>query len=150
METLVDRDISCCERDCGVGSASTPEKRSNMPRAGLVAAGPPEFVELNGMRPQFLCEDEEVPKVLDFYERAKLPHKVVEVSQPESLSKSHLSKLTLKQRQILITAYGLGYYDVPRRISSEELARHLKLGPSTVVEHLRKAERKLLAVLLAE
>ena len=34
---------------------------------------------------------------------------------------SLLSKLT-SSAQMLLTAYGLGYYDVPRRISSDELS----------------------------
>ncbi|MGH9979477.1 MAG: helix-turn-helix domain-containing protein [Nitrososphaeraceae archaeon] len=32
-----------------------------------------------------------------------------------------MSKLTLKLKRALLTAYALGYYDVPRRISSEQL-----------------------------
>jgi len=47
--------------------------------------------------------------------------------------------------QALITAYSLGYYDVPRKVSSEEVSRHLKMDKSTFVEHLRKAERKVVA-----
>lgn len=42
------------------------------------------------------------------------------------------------------TAYALGYYDVPRKISSDELSRQLNVDKSTIVEHLRKAERKLI------
>jgi predicted DNA binding protein len=70
-------------------------------------------------------------------------------SQIESASESELSRLTPKQRQALLAAYSLGYYDVPRRTSSELLAKRLKLGASTVAEHLRKAERNLLSRVLA-
>ncbi len=51
---------------------------------------------------------------------------------------------------MLLTAYALGYYDVPRRISSDELSRHLKVDKSTLVEHLRKAERKIIGSIIAE
>jgi predicted DNA binding protein len=51
---------------------------------------------------------------------------------------------------MLLTAYALGYYDVPRRISSDDLARHLDVDKSTIVEHLRKAERKLIGSIIAE
>jgi HTH DNA binding domain len=122
----------------------------NKPRPGLVTAGPPEFVDVDRMRLHFLCREEEIPKILNFYEGAKVNHKVVEISQIESTSESELSRLTPKQRQALLTAYSLGYYDVPRRTSSELLAKRLKLGTSTLAEHLRKAERNLLAGVLAD
>lgn len=50
--------------------------------------------------------------------------------------------------ELVLTRHGcsfLGYYDVPRKISSEGAARHLKMDKSTFVEHIRKAERKILA-----
>jgi len=124
-------------------------KDPNVPRPGLVSAGPPEFLDVDRMKVQFLCKDEEVPKILDFYEKTKLPHRLVEISSLQSASESDLSRLTAKQRQAFLTAYSLGYYDVPRKTSSEELAKRLKLGTSTYAEHLRKAERALLASILS-
>ena len=121
----------------------------NKTRPRLVAAGPPEFVDRDRMRVRLLCRDEEVPRILDFYERTHLPHRVVEVSRFQSVSDSDLSRITTKQRQALLAAYSLGYYDVPRRISSEQLAKRLKLGTSTYAEHLRKAERGLLSSVLS-
>lgn len=121
----------------------------NVPRPGLVSAGPPEFLDVDRMKVQFLCRDEEVPRILDFYEKTKLPHRLVEISSLQSASESDLSRLTAKQRQALLAAYSLGYYDVPRKTSSEELAKRLKLGTSTYAEHLRKAERALLASILS-
>lgn len=50
---------------------------------------------------------------------------------------------------MLLTAYALGYYDVPRKISSVELSRHLNVDKSTAVEHLRKVEKKLVASIIA-
>ncbi len=44
-------------------------KDPNVPRPGLVSAGPPEFLDVDRMKVQFLCKDEEVPKILDFYEK---------------------------------------------------------------------------------
>jgi predicted DNA binding protein len=42
-----------------------------------------------------------------------------------------------------LTAYGLGYYDVPRRTPSEDIAKLLKIDKSTFAEHLRKAEKRI-------
>lgn len=59
-----------------------------------------------------------------------------------------LESLTERQRTALETAYAKGYYEVPRRASSDELAADLDVEPSTVLEHLRRAERNVLTELL--
>ncbi|GAA0681617.1 helix-turn-helix domain-containing protein [Natronoarchaeum mannanilyticum] len=56
---------------------------------------------------------------------------------------STMDRLTDRQREVLRTAHSLGYYDVPRRTSTEDLAEELNLEPSTVSEHLQRAERNL-------
>lgn len=56
--------------------------------------------------------------------------------------------LTAKQIETLMLAVERGYFDSPARISAEELARLTGLSRSTVMEHLRKAEGKLLANVL--
>ena len=50
---------------------------------------------------------------------------------------------------MLLTAYALGYYDVPRRISSDDVSKQLDVDKSTLVDHLRKAERKLIGGIIA-
>jgi len=49
-----------------------------------------------------------------------------------------------------MTAYSLGYFDVPKKLNSDELGARLHLSGSTVVEHLNKAERRLLAAIIGE
>ncbi len=53
--------------------------------------------------------------------------------------------LTDRQREVLRTAYELGYYEHPSETSHEEIADVLGCAPSTVGEHLRKAERRLVS-----
>jgi DNA-binding CsgD family transcriptional regulator len=59
-----------------------------------------------------------------------------------------LSRLTERQRQVLQLAYEMGYYEVPRTASSADIATRVSLDPSTVAEHLQRAERNLLKGLL--
>ncbi|WP_276260658.1 helix-turn-helix domain-containing protein [Haloglomus litoreum] len=58
--------------------------------------------------------------------------------------------LTDRQREIFETAVDRGYYRIPRGITQTELAEELDLAPSTVDEHLRKAESTMLSSILDE
>jgi DNA-binding CsgD family transcriptional regulator len=59
-----------------------------------------------------------------------------------------LDELTDRQREVIETAWELGYYEVPKEVSADEVAAELDLNPSTVTEHLQRAERNLLGQLL--
>jgi predicted DNA binding protein len=52
--------------------------------------------------------------------------------------------LTAKQAEVLSLAVKNGYFDSPAKISADDMARMAGLSRSTVMEHLRKAEGKLL------
>mgnify|MGYP005840670731 FL=1 len=52
--------------------------------------------------------------------------------------------LTEKQSKVLMMAIEMGYFDTPRLASIEDVAVKLGVAPSTAIEHLRKAEKKVL------
>lgn len=54
------------------------------------------------------------------------------------------SELTQRQFDVLVLALERGFYDQPRRASVDDLAVALKVSSSTVNEHLRKAEERIL------
>lgn len=52
--------------------------------------------------------------------------------------------LTDNQQEALRTAYELGYFDIPRRASLEEIAAVLDISASSVSERLRRAQTQLI------
>lgn len=58
-------------------------------------------------------------------------------------------RITLRQREVLETAYDLGYYEVPRQAKASDIADSMGLDRSTVTEHLQRAERRLVTAALS-
>jgi predicted DNA binding protein len=77
--------------------------------------------------------------------------KVVNISFKQSTyeKKDLLSVLTGKQREIMTAAYRYGYYDIPKGISSDQLSEKVNISKPTLLEHLRKAERRIFTEMLA-
>ena len=95
-------------------------------------------------------DQSQLRKTLDGLEKSKLHFKIVSLMDPKFAQDSPLSSLTEKQRIVLINAYRLGYYDIPRKTSSEMLARKLAIHGSALVAHRRKAELNLIRSVLGE
>jgi DNA-binding CsgD family transcriptional regulator len=93
----------------------------------------------------YLGNVKQVKSFMDGLDALQMKYKVASVTDAKFPRDSPLARLTEKQRDVLITAYRLGYYDEPRRISSAELAKRLKIGASTLINHRRSAERHLLS-----
>ncbi|WP_408957371.1 helix-turn-helix domain-containing protein [Natrinema sp. 74] len=55
-------------------------------------------------------------------------------------SDAAVGALTARQREALRVARKLGYFDVPRSASVDDVAAELDCAPGTAAEHLRKAE----------
>lgn len=55
-----------------------------------------------------------------------------------------IDRLSESQREVFELARERGYYDWPRGISTRELAAEMDVSKTTLLEHLRKAESKLL------
>ncbi len=58
--------------------------------------------------------------------------------------------LTPKQKEILLESYRLGFFEHPRKINAGELAERLGMHKTTLLEHIHKAEKRLIGHLLAQ
>jgi RNA polymerase sigma factor (sigma-70 family) len=92
--------------------------------------------------PESFKEFEETLRKVD------LPHTIRRVSGLEKNVDSAFDRLTPKQMRILRLAYVEGYYRVPRKISTERLAKLLKMEKGNVGEHLRRAEKNIMDFLM--
>ena len=98
----------------------------------------------------FLGSMKQVRDFIKRFEDAGIRYRVVSLTDAKFPPHSPLSRLTEKQRKVLITAYKLGYYDVPKKIRLVQLAERLDLAYSTVDVQLRRAERRLLNHIMNE
>lgn len=63
---------------------------------------------------------------------------VLRVSTPASTDDGPWYGLTCPQREALVTAVERGYYEIPRRISTKELADELAISDQATTERLRR------------
>jgi predicted DNA binding protein len=80
---------------------------------------------------------------LEIISRRAIPSGAVKETMLVSTS-ALFGGLTKKQVQALVFALENGYYQVPKKVTTEQMASKLKLPRTTYEEHLRKAEGKVL------
>ncbi|WP_137287503.1 helix-turn-helix domain-containing protein [Halorussus salinisoli] len=74
----------------------------------------------------------------------------VDIERIGGPSADYETLLSERQREAVEVAVTVGYYDVPRSATHEDVAAKLDCAPSTASEHLRKAESKVLRTLFGE
>jgi PAS domain S-box-containing protein len=68
----------------------------------------------------------------------------------ETCSQSFRERLTDRQREVAAIAYRRGYFELPKRAGSDELADTLDISTSAFHQHVRAAERKLFETVFEE
>ena len=91
------------------------------------------------VKTSFVGNSSRTSKFLERMEQVNVSYKIVFLGT-RSFPPTHRSpsQATGKSDSSVCLQYGV--FDIPRRFDSEQLARKLNLGRSTVSEHLRKAE----------
>jgi len=108
----------------------------------------PSFVSKEKIVFSFISDNENLKKLLKVIKVLGVVKNIhfQKVNFPEH---DILSDLTEKQKEVLIAAKKNGYYDIPRKITTEELSKKLGISKATAVEHLRKAEKRMITFILA-
>jgi predicted DNA binding protein len=102
------------------------------------------------IRMTFVGSIREIKLIIENVKKSGIRYRISSLTDAKFSLDSPLNELTEKQRRVLIAAYRSGYYNFPRRISSEQLAKKLDLHKSALAMHRRKAELYLLRKVLGE
>lgn len=91
-------------------------------------------------------------RVKDFFNSVKIQGliKDIEIKKLEDEDCDILSDLTSTQKKILNLAKKFGYYDYPRKITSEELSEKTGINKDVILENLRKAEKCIITKILED
>ena len=109
----------------------------------LIGTCDPSMTE-HGATMELVGPQQTISKALQEYEAAGISPELEKLGDYDG-TETDLDALTERQREIVHTAYEMGFYEVPREVSTEEVAAELDLDASTVAEHLQRAERNLLS-----
>ena len=104
--------------------------------------------------PTIIAEDKLVISVIGdkdslkrFFEAVKLIGEIKRIKYLPLVFQNYniLSCLTDRQKEIVLVAKRSGYYDYPRGITGEQLAEKIGISKAATIEHLRKAEARLIS-----
>ncbi|MFB6352672.1 MAG: helix-turn-helix domain-containing protein [Halobacteriales archaeon] len=130
---LLKLDVPDCEEACPLGEHSAAYQVSDVGQRGIDLS--------------IIGSQDEIGRSVEGMVSAGLDVDLERLTEYRG-SGSTMDRLTDRQREVVRTAHSLGYYDVPRAASTEEVASELDLDPSTVAEHLQRAERNLMGDVL--
>lgn len=129
-----------------VKSKAQPQPKSKNPRTPSPEAYLTNLtISDEVIQATFLGNSKPIRSLLLRFEKLGTRCRIVSLMDARFPADSPLSRLTDRQLEILRTAHSLGYYDLPRKINSDQLASKLGLVNSTFVAHRRKAEQKILS-----
>ncbi|UCC93819.1 MAG: helix-turn-helix domain-containing protein [Thermoplasmata archaeon] len=110
---------------------------------------PPSLVSEDRYVATFIGTHENLNRVVDVIRKIAGTVESISMKQAVYERGDLLSILTDKQRDALVTAHRYGYYEYPRRINSTRLAEKVDISKPTLVQHLRKAEGRIMDEILA-
>jgi len=102
------------------------------------------------IKASFLGTSQQIRRLLQLLRKSGIQYRIASICDARFSPTSPISLLTEKQQKVLMTAYRLGYYDIPKRTNTNTLAEKLHIRGPTLVRHREKAEKRVLSALLSE
>lgn len=112
----------------------------------LIGTCNPELGE-NSASMSLVGAHESISSIVEVYEAAGVSPELQKLGSYTGQGKP-TDAMTDRQQEVIQTAFDMGYYEVPRAVSTQEVATELGLDASTVAEHLQRAERNILGQVL--
>lgn len=109
----------------------------------LIGMCDPEVVD-RGLLLSLVGSQETIRNVLRNFEKAGVVPELHRLGDYEG-GEQTLEALTDRQLEVLQTAYEVGFYDVPREATIDEVAGEMDIEEGTISEHLQRAERNILS-----
>ncbi len=85
-----------------------------------------------------ICDDKSFTKVMRNLDKYGVDFDILYKGKPSK------SETTYREEEILRFALEKGYFDYPRKIKLEELAKHFNIAPSTLSEIIRRGQKKVI------
>jgi hypothetical protein len=104
----------------------------------------PAYLEDDRLVFSILGENEALSSFLTLARKTIGDFKILQIQDQTYNDESILSLLTDRQKEILIKAKQSGWYEIPRKITTMELAQEFGVSKTAILEHLRKAEAKIM------
>lgn len=113
---------------------------------GMLVVPPLVYTDDGGVRFAVLGDPDDLRAALDLLPDG-LDATVERVGEYDVPPPDVTAVLTERQHAAVDAATELGYYEVPRRATHEDVAERLGCAPSTASEHLRKANARVMTAL---
>ena len=97
---------------------------------------------------KLVASRERIDKLLTIFEKKNIDFELLRIGKSPFSIEDEKNRLTLEESNILDNAISLGFYEIPRNISLEELANKLGKSKSALSVMLRKIIRKKVMVAL--
>lgn len=88
--------------------------------------------------------DTTLDELRDLYDADFDIQQLTSSTPPSGMTSLPEDGLSPRQREVFQLAQSRGYYEYPRKVTAQELADGMDITKSTLLEHLRKAEQKLI------
>jgi predicted DNA binding protein len=121
---------------------------SSMERTSIYSLTTPS-VSKDMIRITVAAQPRTINQLLNGLQELNIPYKIRSRGRLAARNVSVLSELTQQQGRTIRLAHTMGYYDIPRRTGTEELAKIMGMDKATVGEHLRRAEKNVFDKLLS-
>ena len=117
-----------------------------------IAIMPPIIMDPDSLHFNFIIPEKSIKELYRFLDKYANSFEILAIeSLIKNLSESTLLTPKFTQRQTEISRYAFrnGYFESPKQISAEEIAKHYDLSTSMVTKHLRVSTKKAMKFFFA-